>query len=106
MLKYVSRNKDHTLTNHSFSSADPDSCNKVKELGFNTDGEYYLYLQRPTCSVPARVYCADMNSDHALEFITLLAGRSVNYGFNNRRTGAGPEKHGKTAFDKVFQIIE
>ena len=71
----------------------------MKDLGFNDgDGEYYLYLQRPTCSVPARVYCADMNSNTPNEYVTLVAGRHVNYAFDNRQAGA---HHGKTAFDKV-----
>ncbi|XP_028411983.1 A disintegrin and metalloproteinase with thrombospondin motifs 20-like [Dendronephthya gigantea] len=81
----------------------PASCKMVKDIGLNKgDGEYQLYLLHPTCSKPARVYCADMDTENPLEYVTLPAGRTTNYGFNNRPPGnAYTSGHGKTGYDKI-----
>ncbi|XP_028411601.1 A disintegrin and metalloproteinase with thrombospondin motifs 9-like [Dendronephthya gigantea] len=82
----------------------PASCKMVKDIGFNQgDGEYQLYLLHPTCSKPARVYCADMDTENPLEYVTLPAGRTTNYGFNNRRPpgSAHTWQHGKTGYNKI-----
>ena len=78
----------------------------LKELGLsNGDGEYDLYLKHPACSKKARVYCADMNTENPLEYITLSAGRSTNYAFDNRYPGGTYQSlHSKTAYDKVCEI--
>ena len=76
----------------------------VKDLGLsNGDGEYDLYPLYPLCKRKARVYCADMNTDTPLEYITLFAGRDTNYGLDKR--GTYPWNHGKTAYDKVCVFI-
>ena len=72
----------------------------MKDLGFSYgDGEYDLYPLYPQCKRKARVYCADMNTDNPLEYITLSAGRDTNYGQDYREHQ--PYKRGKTAYDKV-----
>ena len=104
-LKAINIQEYHKCKNCPY--LDPASCKTVKELGLsNGDGEYDLYLLHPVCSKPARVYCADMNTDNPLEYVTLSAGRSSNYAFNNRPSGhAKREGHAKTAFDKVRMIL-
>ena len=75
----------------------------MKDLGFSYgDGEYDLYPLYPQCKRKARMYCADMNTDIPLEYITLSAGRNTNYALDKR--GTYPSKHGKTAYDKVRNI--
>ena len=105
-LKAINIQEYHKFKNCPY--LDPASCKTVKELGLsNGDGEYDLYLLHPVCSKPARVYCADMNTDNPLEYVTLSAGRDTNYALDNRLPwGAYPEDHGKTAYDKVRNIFE
>ena len=77
----------------------------MKDLGFSYgDGEYDLYPLYPQCKRKARMYCADMNTDIPLEYITLSAGRNTNYALDKR--GTYPSKHGKTAYDKVCISVE
>ena len=46
-----------------------------------------------------------MNTDSPLEYITLSAGRSTNYAFDNRKPGGTRQyEHSKTAYDKVCKI--
>ena len=82
---------------------DPASCKEVKESGLsNGDGEYDLYLLHPVCLKTSRVYCADINTDNPLEYVTLPAGRDTNYALDNRLPwGEYQWEHGKTAYDKV-----
>ena len=79
----------------------------MKESGLsNGDGEYDLYLLHPVCLKTSRVYCADMNTDNPLEYVTLPAGRDTNYAFDNRPYGhTHRDRHSKTAYDKVCIMI-
>ena len=71
------------------------SCKDIQENGTKQDGEYDMYLSN---NVAVKIYCADMNTETPLEYITLTAGRQNNFAKHyNHKTNQKEE----TFFDKV-----
>ena len=71
------------------------SCKDIQENGTKQDGEYDMYL---SSNEAVKIYCADMNTETPLEYITLTAGSQNNFAKHYSWTTHRKEE---TFFEKV-----
>ena len=69
------------------------SCKDIHENGTKQDGEYDMYLSN---NEAVKIYCADMDTETPLEYITLTSGRQNNFAKHFQIN-----QKEETVFDKV-----